>query len=128
MHTSNLTVLQSVPLLQKASFENCVFPQSSENVVQGDRKTQQGSAAGGGWAAELRFSLKKILGKLLIKYCMQTTLTASCIIQTLVGVLETTGFKRKLGKRRKLEGLLGKIVLFFTQAKHHLACLYSRIW
>lgn len=77
---------------------------------------------------ELKFSLKKILGKLLIKYCMQTTLTASCIIQILVGVLETTGFKRKLGKRRKLEGLLGEIVLFFTQAKHHLACLYSSIW
>lgn len=60
---------------------------------------------------ELRFSLKKIWSKLLIKYCMQTTFTASCNVQMLVGVLETTGFKQKLGKRRKLEGLLGEIVL-----------------
>lgn len=58
---------------------------------------------------------------------MQTTLTASCIFQMFAGVLETIWFKRKLGKRRKLEGLLGEIVLF-TQAKHHLACLYNSIW
>lgn len=36
---------------------------------------------------------------------MQTTLTAGCIIQMLVGVLEMTGFKWKLEKHGELEGL-----------------------
>lgn len=61
-----------------------------------------------------------IQGKLSIKYCMQPTLAAGCIIQMVVRVLDMTWIKWKAG------GVVRRNSTFFFYP-NHLVCLERSI-